>query len=336
MSTYHNSTNEQKEQRIGLVKWFNSDKGFGVIGTPDDGEYFLHISNFSGIPINISQGTPIIFSPRNDRNRNTAGKCRLVGQLEDWKTLLYYLGKSDRVHIQVEVFRGKEIHTFSLVELSTSNIFRGKSKSDIVNTITDYFDNYLDKNKFVTYCEFIENRKFSTEILNEIFTYFGQNLNELILFQTWKSKKFKFISYTEFDEYEIPEAILKTYVDDIGVSELIRIKDYNFGLMFCHQFVANKFKNIESFNSDELKDLYQFLEFENQDKREKLKYKLDSLYIYQITTELIKQANSFETIKSEFDINNFSVGIACTKDFLPLRLAQLLIDCSLRLFQFFR
>ena len=59
-------------------------------------------------------------------------------------------------------------------------------------------------------------------------------------------------------------------------------------------------------NKKLLKDLYQFLEFENQDKREKLKYKLDSLYIYQITTELIKQANSFETIKSEFDINNYN------------------------------
>jgi hypothetical protein len=31
---------------IGLVKWFDKEKGFGVVENPVEGEFFLHINNF--------------------------------------------------------------------------------------------------------------------------------------------------------------------------------------------------------------------------------------------------------------------------------------------------
>ncbi|MGL5618673.1 MAG: cold-shock protein, partial [Tannerellaceae bacterium] len=31
---------------IGLVKWFDTEKGFGIIRTPDGEEYFLHVNSF--------------------------------------------------------------------------------------------------------------------------------------------------------------------------------------------------------------------------------------------------------------------------------------------------
>ena len=95
---------------IGLVKWFDADKGFGIIGTPGGEEYFLHKNSFITKPEKILKGTPIAFSPKPDKakNRNSADNRRLVGISEDWIVILSYLGKSDSVRIEVEVTgRGK-------------------------------------------------------------------------------------------------------------------------------------------------------------------------------------------------------------------------------------
>ena len=126
---------------IGLVKWFDPDKGFGVIGTPGEGEFFLHINSFLRKPENISKGTAIIFSKKIDKvkNRNTAEKSRLVGELQDWEIILSYLGKPDNVSIEVEVtgcgkrgntYHRKEIQSFSLIGLSIKQFFKEKSEEE--------------------------------------------------------------------------------------------------------------------------------------------------------------------------------------------------------------
>ena len=38
---------------IGLVKWFDADKGFGIIGTPGGEEYFLHGISFVSCPEDV-------------------------------------------------------------------------------------------------------------------------------------------------------------------------------------------------------------------------------------------------------------------------------------------
>ena len=318
------TSRKPKKNLIGLVKWFDSDKGFGVIGTPDKGEFFLHVNSFLNIPQNISKGTSIIFTKRNDqqKNRNAAENCRLVGELADWGTLLYYLEKPDIISIEVDArgrgmngkpFHRKENQTFSLMYLSAEQFCINKSEVEIRNIVIDYFDNDLDSNHFVAYCEFVEkvltkyfSKEISTNVINDVFSHFGKNLDESILFQVWKKKKFKFISYTEFDEYEIPETVLKTHISEISIHELRRIVNFSFGTTFCSIFIKEQFSNIKNLSSIELKNLYQFLEFENEDEREKLKSQLNNLYVQQITTELIEQATNFYTIKNNDDFNNYN------------------------------
>ena len=52
---------------IGLVKWFDNDKGFGLIGTPNEGDFFLHINSFTNKPKRLLTTTPIVFIPKNDK-----------------------------------------------------------------------------------------------------------------------------------------------------------------------------------------------------------------------------------------------------------------------------
>lgn len=309
---------------IGLVKWFDPDKGFGVIGTPDLGEFFLHINSFLRKPENISKGTAIIFSKKIDKvkNRNTAENSRFVGELEDWKTILSYLGKPDNVSIEVEVtgrgrrgntYHRKEIQSFSLIELSTKQYCKEKSEEELTTIVVDYFDNDLDAKYFIPYCELIDQRltnhfliEKSSDILNKVFSHFGENLNEEILFRVWKQKKFKFISYTDNDDYEIPESIFKSYVSEIGQTELRRIQNFSFGSEFCSQFVKIKFSKIEQLTSVEINELYSLLEFENESERETIKSQLDSLNAQLIATELTDQANKLDTINNNEDFNNYN------------------------------
>jgi len=309
---------------IGLVKWFDANKGFGVVGTPDSEEFFLHINSFSTRPEKIIKGAPIAFSMKTDKvkNRNSAENSRLVGSSEDWKVILSYLGKPDNVKIEVELtgrgkrgnsYRHNEMQSFSLIELSLKYFFNDKSEEEISNFITDYFDTELDTKHFILYCELFENmisKYFSSDvssnILKKIFSHFGKNLNEEILFNVWKQKKFKFISYNEMDDVEIPESVLKEKILEVGKSELPRIMKFNFGSEFCSYYVDNKFSSIETLASAEIKELYQFLEFEKENEREKRKHQLDNLYIQKIEVELTEKANQLDTIRNSDDFNNYN------------------------------
>lgn len=309
---------------IGLVKWFDKEKGFGVVGTPDEEEYFLHINSFTTKPEKILKGTPIAFFPKIDKvkNRKSADNSRLVGNSEDWKVILNHLGKPDSVRIEVEVkghgrrgnpYHRKEIRSFSLIRLSLKYFFKDKSEDEISNFIIDYFDTDLDTKHFFSFCELIEDRlpkHFSSDIasniLNRVFSHFGKNLNEEILFRVWKQKKFKFISYNEMDDYEIPENILKKHILEIGKTELNRIIKFSFGSEFGSYYVNNKFSNIEDLTSTEIKELYQFVEFEVETEREKRKHQLDNLYFQKIEAELTEKANQFGTIKNSDDFNNYN------------------------------
>jgi len=308
---------------IGLVKWFDADKGFGIVGTPDGEEYFLHINSFTTKPEKILKGTPIAFFPKTDKakNKNSADNSRLIGIAEDWKVILSYLGKPDSVRIEVEVtgrgkrgnpYRHKEIQSFSLIGLSLKYFFKDKSEEEISNFITDYFDNELETKHFISYCELLESRlpkHFPNDvvatILNNVFSHFGKNLDEEIVFTVWKQKKFKYISRNE-EECEIPESVLKTYIDEIGKPELNRIQKFSFGSGFGSYYVSNKFNNIENLSSTEIKELYEFVEFETETEREKRKCQLDSLYVQKIETELTEKANQLDKIRNNDDFNNYN------------------------------
>lgn len=309
---------------VGLVKWFDKEKGFGVVENPVEGEFFLHLNNFIIRPEKILKGTAVVFRKKIDqrRGRNTAENCRLVGELDDWKILMSLLGKQDSVSIEIEVtgrgrrgnpYHRKEVNSYSVKDLAANQLFREKSEDEIFKMVIDYFDNNLDKNLFIQYCEFVEKRmkksivsEKATILLATIYKHFGNNLNEVILFHTWKSKAFKFIAYNDTDDYQIPENVLKIYSSEIGIAELKRIKDYEYGSTFCNEFVKSKFTALNNLTSDELKTLYQFLDYASEDERAKYKSELDSLFSEKILTELIEQANKLESIKTSDDFNKYS------------------------------
>lgn len=306
---------------IGLVKWFDQDKGFGVIGTPEGDDYFLHKNNFVDNPGSISRATPLVFDSLidNKKNRKSAVKARLVGEIEDWELALSYLGKSDSVNIEVEVLnqtsRGNTYHTkeeksFSLLNLGLMQFFSTKYGNEISKIVTKYFDDGLDLKLFTNYCERIENAiatvfpsDLSNSILDEIYCYFGKNLNKDILFQVWKDKKFRFISYEGSEDYEIPESVLNNHIDKLGLSELRRIKQFSFGSKFCTEYFDSFFSKFDSLSSEQIDALYPIIE--TFDENEEYKAELNRLYYHKVTSQIIEKSKKLRRIKGRDELQYY-------------------------------
>ncbi|MFC3198113.1 hypothetical protein ACFOET_10875 [Parapedobacter deserti] len=308
---------------IGLVKWFDSEKKYGVVGTPGGKEYFLHINSFSTNPRKIFKKTSIAFQEAMDAKgeRNVAKKCHLVEKPEDWISIFSYLGKPDNVGIEVEAIRygrrgnpyyRRETQNFSLIALSIEQFLKGKAESEIVSIVTEYFDNGLNPDHFISYGEHIESAitkvfpNSSSNMLNKVFVHFRENLNEEILFAVWKKKKFRFISYSDKDDYEIPEGILKSKIDEIGVPELNRIANFSFGPEFCSQHVDTKFSRVEHLSSSEIKNLYQFLGFCSENKQTQMRLTLNSLLARKTVAELASLASDLDLITDDTSFVKYS------------------------------
>lgn len=304
---------------IGLLKWFDSKKGKGLIGTASFGDFLIHERDFKIYESSLEQGMPIVF----EKNKfNKAYNCRLISNKNDLYHILQNFLNNDKIQIDIRrKILGKsgkyitktDIHYLSIIKTSLRFYFRQSTIQELIDLIVYFFNDKLDKFYFIEFCSLLEdciNEEYdavnSNLFLSKIFTHFGENINTEMLFKVWKQKKFKFISYNEMDDYEIPENVLKAHILEIGKTELSRILKFSFGSEFGSCYVNDKFSNIENLTSTEIKELYQFVEFETETEREKRKHQLDSLFVQKIETELTEKANQLGTIRNSDDFNNYN------------------------------
>jgi cold shock CspA family protein len=181
--------------QIAIIKWFDVDKGFGVIENPSEGEFFLHINNFNDKSVILLKGEAVIFKKNYNikKDRTEAVNCRFVGELDDWKIICKNLGIADIVRIEENIGGNKKYSDIELIKVSALQCLRNKTTDEILRTINNYYDNELNYSHFIDYAILIENVIPETHLLNNIFAHFGTNLNDDVLFYTWKSKNFNYI-----------------------------------------------------------------------------------------------------------------------------------------------
>lgn len=308
---------------VGLVKWFDLKKGFGVIQTPNKKEYFLQINNFLEKPLNLPPGVAVILINKMDKNkdRNTSLKARVVGEPEDLSTVFSNLDKSDTLEIEIETksynrrnksYYIREKKSFSLLKVSIKQIFEGKKEDELIKIITEYFDNHLESKYFITFCEQLEDAigqifpvKVSKTIISELYEYFGKNINDDILFYVWKEKKFKYVSYEKLFNHEIPERVLLSNYPKLGIPELERILRYSYGKDFLVKFVNEKFRGLDIKPISDLKELYIFLKFISESERENWKSNLDTIFTERLIASLPHKVSKLRAIRTKDDLNNY-------------------------------
>lgn len=247
---------------IGVIKWFNNVKGFGVLDTLN-GQVFIHIKSFKLKPSNLSPRDAVLFKKRVDpKSQNAVAiHSRLVSDVSDWEFITNVALKESNAPRTTEGHTSKA-HHLHIAELAAYQYLNGKSRDQIFKEVTTYFSSKLADDKFLSYAEFIE-KAFTrsmglekrNELLSKIFQFFGEHINERKLFLVWKSGKFKYIGHNDADDFEIPEAILVLFADELSVAELQRIHTYSYGNIFCNELVTKKLEDAADLTTEEIKKL---------------------------------------------------------------------------------
>lgn len=85
---------ETNNIRIGFVKWFNYEKGYGVIVDMDDAkEFFCHIKDLErSVAIKLDENELVLFVPGFDekRKRNTTHSVKLIEDINDIRKVLCF------------------------------------------------------------------------------------------------------------------------------------------------------------------------------------------------------------------------------------------------------
>lgn len=209
---------------IGLIKWFDADKGFGVIQSVPGGEAFIHKNEFVIAPEKVLVATALVFETKRGRQgRLEATKAHPPSSFEDWKLIMDLLGKTDTIHIEVDVtvrkrfgvtFRKKELKSYSIKSYAAHQLLRSKSKEDIVSITTKYFKNFIlegNPDLFYEYATLVHSKikglqhTEEKQILKEVFSFFNEHKKPSMLFQAWSNNNAAILGLEPEDSLDLDD-----------------------------------------------------------------------------------------------------------------------------------
>lgn len=298
------------QQSIGLIKWFDNEKGFGTIESADAKEIFLHINSFPEKPVKVLKASALFFDIESDRKGLKAANISYPNTYDHFKIIMNLIDKDPKVKIEVTVtgqsrwgnkYKRNEIREYSLFDYAIYQLLRNK---DAV-TVKNYFINYFNENKWDTFeiiqkifnvtRDIITKLDFNKatvsltefkneenqikiisniEVIEEIFQYYLSNTKEIFLFDLWTN-----------DDY-------------YTVKKRSSYQTKNYGIYFTipdHVFL-NSYKDINKYNINKL--------LESTDK-EDICFKIISKHIADyseikkgVCIEIIESINCLEETES--------------------------------------
>jgi hypothetical protein len=189
---------------VGLVKWFDKEKGYGVVKSTSEEEAFLHKNEFIIVPEKVGTTTALIYETKSGRiGRLEAIKARPPESYKDWELIMSSLGSSDSVSIEIEVsghgrlgrpFMRKETRQLSIRGYAGYQLLKKKSRTEIISFLTRYYKEVLVPEKpqlFYNYVKFVRTKvkeialPDSNKIIAEIYSFFGTHKNNIVIFCAW-------------------------------------------------------------------------------------------------------------------------------------------------------
>ena len=210
---------------LGLVKWFDNDKGFGRIGTVNGDDVFLHIDQFIVKPEKVLKLKALFFDIENNNKGNKATNLSNPNTYEHFLYIMSLLESNPKVNIEFTIkgksrwgneYIRKEYRDCSIFDNALYQLLRHKDAETIYNYFTNYFDenewNSIEKikklfnvtrevikdlkvaNTFVNAADdnlqsFISN----SELIKKIFQHFLSKIQEEFLFELWKNDDYHLV-----------------------------------------------------------------------------------------------------------------------------------------------
>jgi cold shock CspA family protein len=140
-------TMESRPFKIGIVKWFDTLKGFGIVGSTNNDEYFLHQNSFEESTAELKKGSAVCFIPGNKKGRKStpAINCRFAS-LSDIPFALLLLETKRNIEIEITI-RGKsrwgnpyllkEIRSFDILDLFFQSVIHEITFPDFLESLNE-------------------------------------------------------------------------------------------------------------------------------------------------------------------------------------------------------
>lgn len=192
---------------IGIIKWFDSEKGFGVISTIENAveiiqndnvtstevsnEVFLHIKNWKDKnPVDTTRIIPVVFDTAFERNKISAKGCKYFSNTkENWSLLLSYLGDNEQIRI-IERFSTRE---YNIIEYALKFLTNSFDDSVLLESLGERLEQ-ISISDLMKSCETIfrvrkntENEKLK-QLLDDILLNHTKQIDVKEKIGLWKNK----------------------------------------------------------------------------------------------------------------------------------------------------
>lgn|GEM_PF-3606308 len=141
--------------QIGIVKWFDDTKGFGIVGGSNNEDYFLHLNSFEGKWTGLKTGVVVCFKPGKKKGKKStpANNCRKA-KLSDLPSALKLLKTNREIVIELisrgisrwgNPYKRKQNRTFDILDLFFESVFREVDSPDILSELQKAWKDQIKK-----------------------------------------------------------------------------------------------------------------------------------------------------------------------------------------------
>lgn len=297
---------------IGLIDWYDSIKGYGVLMTPDNKEVFLHISNWADNKILIENNRlPIFFEIGVQRNKTTAIECKYFDSKNQshWEKI-FTLQKLSYI------IKTKNYFQENVLELVLSNLDSKFDYIDVKKHFVDTFDKLQNEALFNRNLPIFEIYKSTNneQVKNIILNIVSIRINKLSIQEILKFWREEIVT-----GYVPDPTILVNSYKEISDTDLKYINDTE----TKNLIILKKLNNLsENFETDEFVNFQHILNLiDSENFRNKIIKDLNTIAETEyIETEIGKIINL--TLKSDITCSDFKKIVKNQPDFLSVSIKE--------------
>ncbi len=257
---------------IGLIKWFDIIKGFGVIVcnevfTESDrkrtflSEVFLHKNNWNdNLSIDPTKNIPVVFNTALERGKIAAKNCKYFSNTKEyWSTLFQYLGNNEEIFISDRYSSNK----INLIESSFKSL-NNNFKEVYLKEALDLFFQSLKEEDIEIKCNTLINYYLSNSSSNRILNELLEQSIKSICSKLSPIKKTKICIDKNIPIRFLPKSDIIFNSVIIEIEQLKIIKEHPDSDEIINLIILNKVKNLQvKFSIEEFLKIEEYLSFIN-------------------------------------------------------------------------
>jgi len=314
---------------IGLLKWFDDEKGFGVItainpvleliekqnvtSTEASNEIFLHIKNWKDSkPLDSSKIIPVVFETAFERNKIAAKRCEYFKSTkQNWTLLFSHLGNNETIRI-TERYSSKDYNLISYALKSLTNDFNENVLIESLEEIIKQIPNeeiVAKTDTLVTVRKETGNIKLKS-LLDKIITKYYSSVASDILLNLWRKDFIPISAISDNDFQKLFELIT--------VEDLNRIKEQKANEELTNliiiQLLGKLHKDFDYTGYKSFKEIIEIIESDGF--KDKIIKDLNSIGQSKVVEHFYKELETIGTIEDNWDLEKIGKLRNSLPDFL--------------------